>query len=192
MHINLHSFSVSLTSSDSLTDGKPICVLSAGIHETTIVDIQEKDYVNNVEFMLNQFSAVCDHIIWLGNTSPMSVDLSTYCQTRSMMKSWDVAVKELIASTPRFFRSMSFVDVHDASLTWQHEDNIHMNKEWYQRLGTNLFLPLMQAGSEDNSAEKEDDVQEVEDKKEETVIQDAAPVVVVEEEKEVEVEENVA
>ena len=39
---------------------------------------------------------------------------------------------------------MSFVDVHDASLTWQHGDNIHMKDDWYQRLGNNLFLPLIQ------------------------------------------------
>ena len=147
--------------------GKPVCVLSAGIHETMIEGIQEDDYVKNVEFMLKQFTAVCDHIIWLGNTSPMSVDESVYDQTRDKMKSWDSAVEELIASKPQFFHVMSFVDVHDASLTWQHGDNIHMKDDWYQRLGNNLFLPLMQLSdpvlSEEAEMMKESDANDIEE-----------------------------
>ena len=121
--------------------GKPLCVSSAGIHDVMIKGIQESDYVRNVEFMLKQLTAVCDHIIWLGNTSPKT-DL--YEQTRSIMKAWDNAVRDLVASEPKFFRSMSFVDVHDASLTWEHKDNVHMNRESYQLLGNNLFLLLIQ------------------------------------------------
>ena len=124
--------------------GMPICIISAGLHDANIHNITRSDYADNVRFMLDLFTNVCEHIIWLGNTAPRSSsDASKYKQTRSSTKSWNSAVMELIGMETKFFHKISFVDVHDASLTWNHRDRIHMDKEWYQQLGNGLFLPLV-------------------------------------------------
>ena len=125
--------------------GKPVCVVSSGIHDAVIDNISTEMYVDNVKFMLDQFSAVCDHIIWLGNTAPRDDWVQKkYPQTKKLMKSWDNAVKELIGGESELTDKMSFVDVSEFSVEVPHEDNIHMVHEWYEMLGDMLFLPLVQ------------------------------------------------
>lgn len=123
--------------------GKPMCVISAGIHDVAINNISTVDYLRNVNSMLKNFTSVCEHIIWLGNTAPSGGE-SHHLQTIDNMKSWDNAVRELIGMETEFFHNMSFIDVHNASLTWPHDDHIHMKSDWYQQLGNNFFLPLVQ------------------------------------------------
>jgi len=132
---------------------RPVCVMSAGLHDMTIKNISTKSYVQNVNFMLDKFIPVCDHIIWLGNTSPTasktssSNENSTYKQTIPLTKSWDRAVTEMIESETKFTHKISFIDVHESSLTYPHADYIHMTRDWYEKLASGLFLPLIRLSS---------------------------------------------
>jgi len=122
--------------------GKPICVLGAGIHDAMIKNITTEDYVRNVKFMLANFVRVCGHMIWLGNTSNMK-DEERFLQTKALMRLWDGAVKEMIEAEPAFHNITSFIDVHNASLTWPHRDHIHMENHWYEKLGNELITPMI-------------------------------------------------
>ena len=120
--------------------GKPICVLGAGIHDILLDGITTEDFVRNVKFMLTVMMPVCEHLVWLGNTT--NGRKSEYLQTMRQMKIWDRAVKELIESEPELLKLSSFIDVIDASLTFPHADFIHMNDKWYSQLGE-WFTTLM-------------------------------------------------
>lgn len=125
--------------------GKPICVISAGIHDVAIVELPLADYVKNVNFLLTNFLSVCEHIIWLGNTAPRNDD-SHHRQKVGIMRTWDDAVRGVIDKEAKFSDRMSFIDVYDASLKRHHIDHIHMGGQWYQQLGNNLLVPLVQMG----------------------------------------------
>jgi len=129
--------------------GKPVCIISAGLHDAGIKDISTGTYVQNVKFMLDLFIPVCEHIIWLGNTAPAATNASSpkYKQTIALTKSWNEAVIELIGNETTFSDRMSFVDVHEASLKWPHVDHIHLSRDWYNQLGNEFFLPLISSTS---------------------------------------------
>ena len=128
---------------------RPVCVVSAGLHDMTIKNISTRSYVQNVNFMLNKFTPVCDHVIWLGNTAPpasSSNENQKYKQTYALTKLWNRAVMDMIANS-KFSHKMSFIDVHEASWTYPHADHIHMTRDWYEKLGNGLFLPLISFSS---------------------------------------------
>ena len=120
--------------------GKPICIIGAGNHDLLLDGITTPDFVQNVKFMLTTMMPVCEHMIWLGNTT--NGRKSEYPQTMKQMKSWDRAVKEMLESEPKLHGMMSFLDVIDASLTFPHADYIHMDDSWYMQLGQ-WFVSLM-------------------------------------------------
>ena len=116
---------------------KPVCVLSAGNHDALTGKKgyvpSTEDFVRNVKFMLTTMKPVCEHIIWLGNTT--NKEPTRFPQTMERMISFDKGVKELIGSEPELLSMMSFIDVIDASLTHPHDDFIHMDKFWYNKFG---------------------------------------------------------
>ena len=116
--------------------GKSVCVLSAGNHDMVIANITTTvEYIQNVKFMLtNIMDSCCVHMIWLRNTTDIK-DYPEHIQTKEKMKLWDVSVKKMIEVEPTLHRMMSFIDVHNASLTHAREDHIHMDQNWYKLLG---------------------------------------------------------
>ena len=116
--------------------GKPICVLSAGIHDVLIPNITKEIFVQNVKHLLTNFTRVCESIVWLGNTAPTRDD-SDYPQTPALVKTWNMAVREMIAQS-NFGPAVLFIDVHTASKVYPRMDRIHMQDKWYELLG-NFF-----------------------------------------------------
>lgn len=130
--------------------GKPICIMSAGIHDMIIRfnkmkrgddDIEHK-YKENIRWLLATFQPECKHIIWLGNTAngheknnTMFPILEYKIQTMENMKKIDTDVKDVIMENPEFSSMVSFIDVHHASLFRPHDDFIHMGPKWYGQLG---------------------------------------------------------
>jgi hypothetical protein len=140
--------------------GKPICIMSAGIHDMIIRYHQIRSgkvhgfvvraqYQENLKWLLTLFQPVCDHIIWLGNTANgheknniMYPLPAVKIQTMESMKQMDTDVKEVIQANPQFHNLVSFIDVHEASLLHPHDDFIHLTPEWYGHFG-NWFLSWM-------------------------------------------------
>ena len=123
--------------------GKPVCVISSGIHDVTIANITVLDLLQNVKLLLAKFIPVCTHVIWLGSTAPLNDPDKNFIQTIPLMKEWDSSVKEMIQIDAEFQESISFIDVYNASLKYGHNDHVHMNNTWYQILGDELFTPMM-------------------------------------------------
>ena len=123
--------------------GKPVCLIQSGIHDAAIPGITLSEYLDSVHFYLNLLQDQCQHIIWLGNTAPAT---NHWSQKISQTQIWNSAVVDLLAtSLPEM---TSFVDVFNASVKFEHKDNIHMNEEWYLRLGqmfTKVVTKLTQA-----------------------------------------------
>lgn len=123
--------------------GKPVCVISAGMHDVKIANVTALDFLRNVKLLLANFIPVCTHIIWLGSTAPSNVPNKRFKQTIPLMKEWDSSVKEMIHIDAEFQESISFIDVYNASLKYGHDGHIHMNNTWYRILGDELITPMM-------------------------------------------------
>ena len=125
-------------------NNKPICVMSAGIHDIVVKDITTAAYQNNVQFLLKTFKNVCEHIIWLGNTAPLRDD-TEYKQTVVSMCDFEVAVQRILTSSTSD-DTISYVNVFNASESYFHKDRIHMGDDWYRSLGNDLFIPFVTVG----------------------------------------------
>ena len=123
--------------------GKPVCVISAGMHDVKIANVTALDFLRNVKLLLANFIPVCTHIIWLGSTAPSNVPNKRFKKTIPLMKEWDSSVKEMIHIDAEFQESISFIDVYNASLKYGHDGHIHMNNTWYRILGDELITPMM-------------------------------------------------
>mmetsp|Transcript_128021 Transcript_128021/g.190753 ORF Transcript_128021/g.190753 Transcript_128021/m.190753 type:complete len:410 (-) Transcript_128021:95-1324(-) len=124
--------------------GRPICVISTGIHDAAIVNITTGTYFENVNDYLNFMVVQCSHIIWLSNTSPASDD---YAQQISTTQEWNLGVLDLLRKSHHFSSKSSFVDVYEASRTAHHDDNIHMGRHWYGSLGTMFTKVIEEVGA---------------------------------------------
>ena len=124
--------------------GLPICVVNTGMHDAAIPGMTVPDFIRNVDWYLKIFQSQCAHFIWLSNTAP-NQDMSNFPQTETLMRSYDLAVKEYIATTmPRSLRHMtSFINIFDSSMKWPHDDHIHMDNLWYHKLGQWFVNTLM-------------------------------------------------
>eukprot|EP00173_Palmaria_palmata_P001041 Plantae.Rhodophyta-Palmaria_palmata.ctg1547.p1 GENE.Plantae.Rhodophyta-Palmaria_palmata.ctg1547~~Plantae.Rhodophyta-Palmaria_palmata.ctg1547.p1 ORF type:complete len:469 (-),score=28.09 Plantae.Rhodophyta-Palmaria_palmata.ctg1547:282-1688(-) len=119
--------------------GRPVCVVSTGIHDVTIPNMTMPIYLENVEWYLNLLNGQCDHVVWLSNTCPLTKD---YAQQKSQTALWNLAVLEILKGDA-FVEKSTFIDVFNASIRWPHGDNIHMDGSWYSSLNS-LFRKLVQ------------------------------------------------
>jgi hypothetical protein len=123
---------------------KPICVIRNGIHDVGFLKNESIEnfhakYMNNVQWMLQQYLPACKHIIWLGNTANRDEPPDQgYPQTMENMKQMDINVKNVIQELPKEMQAMmSFIDVQDASLFYPHMDFVHMQPNpWVHDLGS--------------------------------------------------------
>jgi hypothetical protein len=120
--------------------GRPICIASAGLHDMSIQNVAKAVYIQNVQWYLNILSSQCDYIIWLANTCPLS---NNYAQTDDKTYEWNVAVWDVLLSSEYPFGYKSFyLEVFNSSISFDHEDNVHMGKNWYELLAS-LLMSLM-------------------------------------------------
>lgn len=115
--------------------GKPVCVVNTGHHDVVIPKITRSMFLSNVEWYLTLLNPQCESIIWIATTAPLSITAGKYFQTVNQTQSWNAGVKEILARTPKLLPKAVFVDVFEASRSWPHNDNIHMNDAWYAHLG---------------------------------------------------------
>jgi hypothetical protein len=118
---------------------KPICVAQAGLHDMAIPNMTQVLFLENDEWYLQLLHSVCSHVIWLGNTR---VNSDEYPQKMELLFAWNQAVQSLIHRTNP--HTSTFWDVWDTSLEWTMNDNVHMENNWYETLGS-TFIKLIQA-----------------------------------------------
>eukprot|EP00539_Tryblionella_compressa_P003529 CAMPEP_0178732318 /NCGR_PEP_ID=MMETSP0744-20121128/198_1 /TAXON_ID=913974 /ORGANISM="Nitzschia punctata, Strain CCMP561" /LENGTH=162 /DNA_ID=CAMNT_0020384427 /DNA_START=52 /DNA_END=537 /DNA_ORIENTATION=- len=115
--------------------GRPICIVSAGIHDIYLPQITLGKFLDNVEFWLDLLMTPCGHIVWLQNTAPLRKDetdkSSSYPQTQKKVREWNQGVFERLNETQRLPKDrITVVDVFEASRTQPHADNIHLKPDW--------------------------------------------------------------
>jgi hypothetical protein len=136
----LHYINKTWNSPDAIEEfGRPVCVVSAGIHDCTVHDITTEIYLQNVQWYLGIVFQQCDYVIWVANNCPLRDE---YKQTKALMHHWNVAVQEVLLSTPFFRQNSFFLDVFESSINYPHEDNMHMKWSWYGLLAS-FFRSLM-------------------------------------------------
>jgi hypothetical protein len=118
--------------------GFPICIVSTGLHDVSIPGITEEAYKQNVKWYVELLSNQCEYIVWVSNTCPLT---DKYAQKQKIVYDWNMDIMELLSSDEYSFKSF-FLDVYNASKSYEHEDNIHMSGEWYSKLGS-FFIKLM-------------------------------------------------
>jgi hypothetical protein len=118
--------------------GYPICVVGTGHHDVAIPKITKDIYLQNVQWYVQILSQQCDYIIWISNNCPLTDD---FAQTKNGTLEWNLGVRDLFLSSKmkESIRSkVFFLDVFDASTTFEHNDNIHMSNSWYELLASFL------------------------------------------------------
>jgi hypothetical protein len=110
---------------------RPVCVLSAGLHDQAVQGITMEIFLSNVQYYLEMMAPQCSHIIWVSMTSPKS---DRFSQTRVQTLKWNDGVLNLL--TRQFADQSSFVEVFEASMRHLHIDNIHMHYTWDRRLAS--------------------------------------------------------
>mmetsp|Transcript_45989 Transcript_45989/g.68448 ORF Transcript_45989/g.68448 Transcript_45989/m.68448 type:complete len:409 (-) Transcript_45989:334-1560(-) len=140
--------------------GRPICVINTGHHDVMIPNITKSRYVENVRWYLQLMAPQCSHIFWLETTSPRGD--SEYIQSRNRTKAWNQGVKQMLSEEtqsiilanmdqeqhqeepqgrPLLRSKVAYVEVFDASVSYPHNDNIHMDPSWYRSLA-DMFLEV--------------------------------------------------
>jgi hypothetical protein len=124
--------------------GRPICTVSTGLHDIALPNVTKAAYLHNVRWYLDILSEQCDYILWITNTCPLTND---YAQTQDSIYEWNMAVRDILlssssssssSSVSSFYHKSFYLDVFNASITFDHVDNIHMSDVWYQSLASFL------------------------------------------------------
>eukprot|EP00037_Helgoeca_nana_P016689 m.156899 g.156899 ORF g.156899 m.156899 type:complete len:261 (-) comp23642_c1_seq1:167-949(-) len=114
-----------------------VCVVNAGLHDMAIPNITDSVYCENVVWYLRLLQRVCDHTVWVQTTAVFlkwpHVGV-LHPQRTDRIKLWNLLVERAI--TLEFGRAVTIMDVFAASVRWPHEDNVHLNRHWYDALGT--------------------------------------------------------
>jgi hypothetical protein len=125
--------------------GPTACVIGAGIHDMILPNMTLSVFMHNVKWYLRLLHPTCGHFIWVANTAPRASTQHRYPQSFSRMLEWNAAIRHMLESTPDFMHKSSFLDVFEASISFLHKDNIHMDPSWYRALGE-FFVSLITSG----------------------------------------------
>ena len=126
--------------------GKPICIVNSGQHDIAIPNVTLTAFVTNIVWYMDLLSTQCDYIIFISNNCPLTDD---YTQTKQLVYEWNMGIRNSIllsdtttttdTNNPNARRNkIFFLDIFNASITYQHFDNIHMDTSWYVALATFL------------------------------------------------------
>jgi hypothetical protein len=125
--------------------GKPICIVNSGQHDIAIPNVTLAAFLTNVVWYMDLLSTQCDYIVFISNNCPQTND---YIQTQQLVYEWNMGIRYSIfqpsdtngtddtANERR--NKIFFLDIFNASVSYDHLDNIHMAKSWYIELATFL------------------------------------------------------
>lgn len=99
---------------------QPTCIVNTGHHDVLVPNITKESYVENVRWYLRLLAAECRSIIWIATNAPLSND---YEQKINNTKAWGLAVKQLLQEDVLLRSRSLYLDVFEASLTFEHRDN---------------------------------------------------------------------
>ena len=99
---------------------KPTCVINSGHHDVMIKGMTQDLYVENARWYLHVMEPVCHNIVWLSTNAPRSND---YAQKITQTLEWGHAVRDMLAADSILSDKSVYVDVYNASLTYEHNDN---------------------------------------------------------------------
>lgn len=115
-----------------------VCVVNSGVHDMIILNEDGEAYISNVEWYLSLLQPCCKHLIWIQMTA--SLDDPSRPQKNSIIEVWNAKVHALLQGE-LFSNWTSIVDPYNASLFWQHQDNVHLSHSYYVALA-DLFSPF--------------------------------------------------
>ena len=122
---------------------RPTCVVNTQHHDAALMGLTQDGFVEHVRWYLRLLQPNCQHLVWLGTTAPLGknkTDGTPWPQTLEKTVAWSHAVYQMLQTDDLLAPQTVFVDLYNASLSYQHQDNIHMDRSWYQNLAK-LFEP---------------------------------------------------
>jgi hypothetical protein len=111
-----------------------ICFIATGIHDVATPHITLELYTNNVLWYLDLLNPLCQHFVWIYNTSPKG-DSPDYKQGIEQTSRWNNGVGNIIKTSQLLRTKSTIINLFNASIYHEHEDNIHMSHDWYKKLG---------------------------------------------------------
>jgi hypothetical protein len=122
--------------------GPTACIIGAGFHDMQVRNITLSIFIDNVKWHLRLLHPTCGHFIWLANTAPQASTQHLHPQGFNRTLRWNTAVRYMLENTTDFMHKSSFIDVFNASISFPHNDNIHLHPTWYRALGS-MFASLI-------------------------------------------------
>jgi len=119
----------SSTSQDLLGRINAICFNATGNHDVAIPNITLEIYTNNVLWYLDLLNPLCQHFVWIYNTSPKG-NSPDYKQRIEQTSRWNNAVGNIIKTSQLLRTKSTIINLFNASINHEHEDNIHMSNDW--------------------------------------------------------------
>jgi len=123
-----------------------ICVVNTGIHDMLILDSDGDTFVENVAWYVTLIQPCCRHLIWIQLTAIL--DDEAYRQRNWVIELWNSKVQTLLQGD-RFHNWTTVVDPYTVSMTWPHNDNVHLNQSYYEAFSA-LFSPFLLYGDLEN------------------------------------------
>ena len=114
---------------------KDLCVVSTGLHDAALTD-QERMFTRNVLVYLELIRPGCKRIVWITSTAVRGDPKRPQNNTILRRRDQEVIALFTVTST---IPELRFVDVFEASVEWEHVDNVHLTQAWYRLLGDNLI-----------------------------------------------------
>ena len=120
-----------------------ICVVNTGHHDMAILDPNGTTFIENTARYFTLLQPCCRHLIRIQSTSTRNEQDQP--QKNSLIELWNGKVISLLQEK-RFQNWTSIVDPYNISMTWSHQDNVHLSQNYYKALA-NLFVPLLLEGN---------------------------------------------
>ena len=123
--------------------GKPVCVVNSGQHDIAIPNVTLNAFLDNIVWYMDLLGTQCDYIIFISNNCPLT---DKYLQTKELVYEWNMGIRKSILhptnangeTEDQWRDKIFFLDIFNASITYEHLDNIHMANSWYVALATFL------------------------------------------------------
>ena len=111
---------------------RPVCVVNTGVHDQGIAGITTAGYMANIRWYFRLLDPACVHIVWLHSTAPAS---DNFPQHTDSLRKWNNEVANFLLNDDVLREKSSVVDIFETSISWPHDDNVHMKVDWYYSLG---------------------------------------------------------
>lgn len=109
------------------------CVVSSGLHDMALDGITFGIIMQNMDWYLGLLRRHCAHLVYLQMTA--TLNNPNFPQQEAGILQISGSMVELLSKNETMRNWATIMDPFELSKNWTHADNIHMDNDWYKRMG---------------------------------------------------------